>query len=358
MSPLRAALVAAVAIAAALVGVAGAAAEKRPSRAECLKQLGGGAPARIKSGTTPASVLAPYAVLRRPQVPSDLPPASAQLSAALGGALATYDPALTRRLSQSSTGSVYVAVGVALPTRIALSTACLREGGIADLSALARVVQIGRVLDGTGPAYALVEIPAGPDALATPALVTSFSRARSGFEAGVSSWDLQADDLIDLVPDGVGAVRFSYTPPLGSFSLPAQNNLATGAGPAIKVASQPSRTTALIRRFVNERLPLTVTWLTAPGGSSVRTFRRPSGLLDEYVKGIQLNLALELGSGSETDRSSSNCRPAQRSGRPVQICKTTTRTCTQTTVKGHTKQHCTTTTKVTVSKSTGTTSAG
>ncbi len=290
----RAGVVAAAAIALAvfLAGGAGAAAAKKPNPSPCARQLGIGAPAVMRTGTTPLSVLASYAVLRRPQVPSDIPPASAGLSALLSGRLASYDPFATRLLSRSIAGSVYLAVGVAPRGRIALSTACRRAGE----AALVRLLNVERTVEGSGPAYALIEIPsvAGPgsngSATATP--VTSFAAAGEGFSYGVSGLSHPiGSGFITLVPDGVGAVRFSYAPSVGSFTLPVQANLGQGAGPAIDAAPL-LRTAAEQRRFVNEFLPLTVTWLTAPGGASVREFARPAGLVDEYI--AELHLEVEI----------------------------------------------------------------
>ncbi len=338
--------IATVTAAALTVGVTGVAAARTPNLSKCASELGIGGSIRVRAGTTPASALASYAVLRRPQDPSDHPPASAEVPDAASMGLASYDPSLTRLLATTSGGSVYLVVGVTPPSRIALSAACKRLIPPAELRALT----LERTLLGSGPAYALVEVPAGGGSSAEVLATASFAFSQSGFAYGVTSTDSGADELTALVPDGVGAVRVAYVPPVGSFALTVQNNLASGVGPAASTStSLPARKSAR-RRYVNKHLALTITWLTAPDGSIVRVFARPPTLVHKLLEFLSLVAPTGSSPGTITSTSSSSCGPAKRHGRAVYICTTTTRTCVPTKVNGHVKQRCSTSTKVTVSK--------
>ncbi len=336
-----------------LVGRADATAAKPPSAAQCRRQLGDPPSVPIRSGTTPASVLASYAVLRRAQVPSDVPPAHDRVYAAVDGYLASYDPAETRLLATTSNGSVYLVVGVGSPSRITLSPGCRRQ--IPAL--IVRDQSLERALDGTGPAYALVEVPAAANANASLATAWSFARTQGGFAYSVADANPGQHDLLALVPDGVGAVQVAFIPSVGSFSLSVQNNLASGVGPAMNNSNVQLRTNAERRRFVNRALAVTVTWLTAPNGAIVRVTTRPHTLFNGLLKLLRLvsQLVSGLTTSGTTVTSSSGCRPAKRDGKTVEVCKTTTQTCTPTKVNGHSKQRCTTktTTTTTVSKPQG-----
>ncbi len=346
----------AVALAVGLVGAAGAAGAKKPSGKQCLNQLYAGASARIQAGTTPASVLASYAVLRRPQAPSDVPPAAATLHGLLTGRLSSYDPSLTRLLQQTSAGSVYLVVGIAPVGRPTLSAACRRAGG-PTVAVLAQELRLDWALEGTGPAYALIDVPAvthtGSTMTASAPMAFATSFALSGF-SGPSELDQTGHTLVALVPDGVGAVTVALAPSVGSFSLTAQNNLAVGAGPAIN-ASPTLRTSAERRRFLNRVIPVTVTWLTAPNGSTVRVFARPAGLVDQYLTLLRVAFQLlsDLMTSGTSVNSASGCAPAKRHGKTVEVCTTITTTCTPRRVDGKVKQRCRTTKKVTVTKPKG-----
>jgi hypothetical protein len=112
------------------------------------------------------------------------------------------------------------------------------------------------------------------------------------------------------------------------------------------------RTEAERKRFVNQSLPLTVTWFIEPGGLSARVLQRPPGLVDDFVEVLQLELAVASAPGT-TVTGSGGCGPAKRHGKTVDICSTTTRTCTPTKIAGKVKQHCTTKTTTMVSNPKG-----
>jgi hypothetical protein len=259
---------------------AGAAAAKKPTTRQC-EQLLASRQVMAASGTTPASVLSSYAVLRRPQAPGDRSSYSEGVAQLLTSYLSSYDPSQTRLIVQTSTASVYLIVGVAAPEPI--SAQCRR---VLPTSWL-RVVSLESQLTGSGPAYCLADIPsqsvqrsghAPPAAFAC----SSFARAKTGFPSGLSALT-PGGRMLALVPDGVGAVAIRFAGLSRTFSLSVRDNLADGTGPAIPGNLSPHGEPA-IRRALNRLIPETVTWLAAPAGATVTTFARPADLLNLYVQ--------------------------------------------------------------------------
>jgi hypothetical protein len=70
--------------------------------------------------------------------------------------------------------------------------------------------------------------------------------------------------------------------------LAVQGNLAHGTDPVSNAGLNPFGDTKALRRFVKKAYPLTVTWLTAPGGSIVQTFARSPQLVNDLAEAIGL----------------------------------------------------------------------
>lgn len=288
-----------------------------------LNVLFGGEPARAVPGAVPTSALAPYAVFRRPQAPTDVPPAPApgteSLAGLLGG-LRSYDPADTRLVATLGTTSVYLVAGV--PPELNLPAKCRRVLP----GYLLTILRIAARQVGQGASYCLLTATSGAARAAAESLATpgcfSFAGVSTGFQSGEAMLDGGGSSL-ELVPDGVGAVQFRAA---GASPLTdtVQNNVATGvdapAAPKLKrevaVALVKHRWGEL-RRLFNDGLPTSISWLTAPGGAVVRTFPRPPGLVDETVADLRASVELLDHATSQT------CTASQAPGQPP-------------------KQHCTT----------------
>jgi hypothetical protein len=272
------------------VAAPGASASRRPTaeqikRCESLRLFG---PARAVPGAVPAMALAPYAVFRRPQAPSDLP--SVQMLGSLSLAamleeLQAYDPADTRLVATIGKTSVYLLAGTARD--LTLPARCRR---VLPAYALTFVDSIVRRV-GHGPAYCLLAVDWSPTGgnIGSACFALAFG-ARNVFtaDAGLGNLTVSADGL---VPDGVGAVLVSY--PTGARdTVGVQNNVALAAAhrasPKLTRRLERELRAALhsprrLRRFINRTLPTSIDWLAAPGGAVVRSFSRPAGLLKQAV---------------------------------------------------------------------------
>ena len=254
----------------------GAAAAGGLTRRQCNEKLVAERTAPAVAGTTPASVLASYAVLRRPQVAADVPPAAAHLARALGGYFSSFDPARTRLLSRAS-GSLYLVAGII--SGFSLPNDCKRFLP----AALWQLERLTAKTTGTGPGYGLVEIrPRSTAALQEPA---SFARSRDGFQIVGASLLSPSFLLEALVPDGVRAVKVVLS--TGTISLKVAHNLALAPAP-ISYSNPNLRSAAGRRQYVNTLLPRTVTWLTAPHGAIVRVFHRPPQLVSTDITLLRL----------------------------------------------------------------------
>jgi hypothetical protein len=270
---------------AGVLAVSGQAFAAKPSK-QCVADLVG-APrvAAAVAGITPASVLASYAILRRPQIPSDVPPPEAHLGVWVANVLATYDPSETRLVSTTSFDSLYLVVGTIASHR--LSAKCQHE-----LPGLGKkMLQPERELLGTGPGYCLIEFPPqpanGPIGGMPLFCGASFALNAQGFEqvTGYSSPD--AKELFGLVPDGVGAVTDDFTTPLGPLTYTVTDNVAAGLAPDVATPSAFTFTKPSVAKgAARMELPTKVTWLTAPGGSTVATFNRSAAIVNNAASAL------------------------------------------------------------------------
>ena len=256
----------------------------KPSK-QCLEQLVGAprtAPAR--AGTAPASVLASYAILRRPQAPTDVPPPEAHLGVWVANVLATYDPSETRLVSTTSFDSLYLVVGTIASHQ--LSAHCQHE--LPGLNK--QMLQPERALLGQGPGYCLIEFfpqPAhGPIGGLPLFCGASFALAANGFQqtSGYTSPDNK--ELYGLVPDGVGAVTDEFSGPLGPLTYTVAENLASGPAPDVAAPLNAITDPRAAKRAVRMALPIKVVWLTAPGGATMATFTRPAGIVNDEASVI------------------------------------------------------------------------
>ena len=318
---------------AAAPGAAGKPSPKQPSAAcrSLIRGLFGAASVRVVTGAVPASTLAPYAVFTRPQAPSDTPPPPSggpSLSAVLGSQLQSYDPADTRLVATLGTTSLYLIAGVARD--LTVPAHCRRSLPAAALPLLTILHYQARQL-GTGPAYCLLTASPATAITTTSTSSTaredyvgaqcfSFAGVTTGFEASAT-----LDDSAGLVPDGVGAVEIRIPIEPSPVTLAVQNNVASGPVPSPPPKIRRELATALrkphqLGRVFNEILPTSITWLTAPGGTVVRTFPRPAGLLDETVAEARASEKLL------TSAVSQNCVSSQSPGHPPKQHCTTIKT--------------------------------
>jgi len=315
-----------------------------PSSQQIARACGGavegllaGAPARRVMGSVPATVLAPYAVLRQPKGDTDVPPPpdnAMSLAGVLAGGLRSYDPNATRLVATFGSTSVYLLAGVA--RRLTVPAKCRKV-----LPSVAAIVEAETIELGRGPAYCLLTV--SPES----ASETGGSGGAAGHDytgvrcLGFAVTPEFVDDAtvlpnaaqqnLDLVPDGVGAVQIDVPYMASPIVIPAANDIATA--PQVQV---PARLTAQLksalhepaklRRLVNELLPTSVSWLTAPGGAVVRAFARPPGLLAGTVADLlaseQLVSDTSGGSGSTT----TVCTGSGGPGRPTQQRCTSSKT--------------------------------
>ena len=334
-------VVGAVAAMAAGVQAASGQARSATTRAPTAKQITAacgsltshlaGPAAKAIAGSVPASVLAPYAALRRVQLPTDVAPAlnnATSLADVLGVGLRSYDPADTRLVARFGTTSVFLLPG--LGRVFSISTRCTRLDPTLASFERAEAAPIG-----TGPAYCLLSVI--PDETSTPpvpgAIDVSGIQCHGfgvdlGFDQAQISFANGSGESIELVPDGVGAVAIR-TAGQPTTTLPVANNIASGEEPQpsaklrAKVTAELKaalRKPRLLRAFFNRELPTSASWLTAPGGAVVRTFPRPPRLLDQTIAEFNASEAL-LSS------------PGLSSG--------TVTTCSGSGTPGHYKEHCT-----------------
>jgi hypothetical protein len=237
------------------------------------------APAKAAHGVVPQSAIAPFAVLRRPQAPSDVPPPGADASGiadGLQGSVRVYDPALTRLVGQFGSTTVYLAVGIqVLPTP---SRRCARV-----LPALEkRVLRLDREIEPPGPTYCFVTVSA--TATTTDHCLSSIW-LDTGFLVDNVGTPPNGHEYAGLVPDGVGAVRLTYSKAAASVTAPVQGNtfLVADAAAPNSTANLRTKNRAKLRRLVLGLLPASVSWLAAPGGPVTRTFAPPLRLIDDIV---------------------------------------------------------------------------
>lgn len=323
-------------VAAGLAAAPGGARTTTPTPQQVRRACGSlnllGGTARAVRGAVPAPVLALYAVFRRTQVPSDMPPAQPQGLPSLAqtvSELQTYDPADTRLVATVGKTSVYLLAGTARD--LTLPAKCRRVLPADELSFLDSIArQIGH-----GPAYCLLTVDSsaavgiGPGPAPVGYDYTGgqcYAFAVSSVFAADTTLDNGRIDSAGLVPDGVGAV-LTNTPALGAPETAlVQNNVAVGpTHPAsAKLTHKLNRelraalhSPRRLRRFFDRVLPSSISWLATPGGAVVRTFPRPRGFLDETVAEFLASEELL------TQGTSTTCSSSGAPGKP-------------------TKQHCTT----------------
>ncbi len=260
---------------------------------KCLIALLGPESAPPDAAPAPASVVARYAILRRAQAPSDVPPSTADVGKAVSSVLASFDPAETRLLATLDGASVYLVVGTTLQYE-PLPASCLRDR---HLRAFAPVIAAERRLVGSGPGYALVEVASvNGTALNNQFNGGSFAANAYGFQFYAQETNAR-EMLVGLVPDGVGAVKLAYsTSPAVTF--PVQGNVASGPEPAVANSSQGLSalfgTPKAARRFLSKVIPQAIAWLSAPGGSTVAAFARPAHYVEDVATVEQIGLLLAL----------------------------------------------------------------
>jgi hypothetical protein len=249
-------------------------------------------------GAVVPSALATYSLFRRPQTAGDLPPARLgpeSLSGSLGYALARFDPADTRLLTQTGAGSVYVVVGQARTLKV--PSACARLAPAFVTLFTSEAPQLGH-----GTAYCLITVsPSGAGDVGGDCYGLGPAFA---YDA-VTSGSADAGKNVALVPDGVGAVRIR-SPGQGTQTLTVTGNVA--AGPIVKPPTGPTADIvkavrrndwAPIRRYIGRYSAASVSWLTGPSGSVIAAFPRPAHLIDRQVALLRAEVQLTLHPGKD-----------------------------------------------------------
>jgi hypothetical protein len=264
---------AALMLAAALWVAAGSPAGAAPDPAKvCASALSGGFSARALPDSLPAAERARFGVLRRPATPADALTHLAvgeAVASIVGDHLATYDPSEVRMVGPG----LYLVAGHG--RGLHLSAACRRvlpAGGAAFLAD-----QLGPA--GTAPTFCIVGVAAHSPSTAS---CSAFSRIAGGFEFDAGP---APHELLGLVPDGVGAVSIKPKGNRPAAVVAVAENVFAAPWPMAghNLTHAEARSAARLRLLLDRAVPLTVTWLAAPGGAVVRTFARPPHLLDDDV---------------------------------------------------------------------------
>jgi hypothetical protein len=287
----RTAAVAALALVAAWMIAPGAQARSNANKkqlAACLSSLVGPLRATPDAPPVPARVLAQYAILRRPQAPADVPPATAEIDRTASTVLSAFDPAETRLLASLDGASVYLVVGTmdsyALPARCRVK----------ELRPFLPGLRAERRLVGSGAGFALVEVVTATGKPGAIELLNGSSFARNALGFGFYSQRTNGTPvLLSLVPDGVGAVQLDYAN-RPAVTYTAQDNVASGRQPETSNSPDILFNLKAARKALDKLLPPTVTWLSAPGGAIVQTFARPPQLVDDTATAFQTVVPLGL----------------------------------------------------------------
>jgi hypothetical protein len=284
---IAAAVTGVLACAGVVASAAPAAGSRHPTRLQCVQSvLGLDTSAPTGAGATPPSVVADYAIMRRPQAASDRPAGSADVAQALAPVMASYDPTTMRLLDSTSTGTIYLVAGIL--SRFVVAPGCATVIPATQI-ALARAVHLEH---GSGPGYAIIEVPSTSQVTADPGIpastvvgCSSFALQSDGFQLGQVILP-SGEYALALAPDGVGEVEVHNVAPEKTFVLPVQHNLGYAAVQYGTANIKDLRTAAQIKRFANDALPVSVTWLTAAGGTTVQAFTRPAALLNLEIATI------------------------------------------------------------------------
>jgi hypothetical protein len=196
---------------AAATGVVAAAPAARTAAAQsCTEPEIPGGPPTALPGTVDAATVEGFAVLRRDQQPSDLPPPLNPLAEQVEPTLASYYPVELRRIVALPDGRQYFLITGFLRAVAPTSVACLPPGAPPALRRLVEA-EAQRV---KLPVYCVGVV--GEQRRSIPILLTEagggecepFASIREG--ARVLETDSSTVPVADIVPDGVASVRLGY----------------------------------------------------------------------------------------------------------------------------------------------------
>jgi hypothetical protein len=171
-------------------------------------EIPGGPPTALP-GTPDATTIEGFAVLRREQQPSDLPPPLNQLSEQVEPSLASYYPLALRRIAALPDGRQYFLITGFLRPMFLTSLACLPPGAPSSLRRLVEA-EAQRV---KAPVYCVGVV--GEQRASIPfGLLAGGGECEPFASIALATRVLETDSstaaVADIVPDGVATVRLSY----------------------------------------------------------------------------------------------------------------------------------------------------
>ncbi|MEA2297762.1 MAG: hypothetical protein QOF77_698 [Solirubrobacteraceae bacterium] len=263
--------------------------------------------------TPPDSVLSQFAVLRRAQTPDDQ---LAGIRGLLGDELASYSPALVRRLAPAPGGGFYLIAGVT-PRRKPVPASCYRGLTPGQRRRIRRFEALLLARAGQ-PAYCILRVTSTrtprDQTTNTESSCSPFAQIASVFALAGEAHGNQRS-VWGLAPDGVATVdvRFRTDP---TVTAAVNGNFFLGSGSAVSARATINALvrlerrlarrhgpTAAQRRLLSRRqrealliaLPTEVDWLDSTAATILR-FGPPSGPLD----------VLELAAANTSSSSSSS----------------------------------------------------
>jgi hypothetical protein len=298
-------------------GAGGALAAKRPRPAPSCNSsapsIGGGSVSRPEGeanelpGPMESSILADFAVFRRPAEPSDQLPALNLAGEVLDSQLSSYYPGYVRQLLVLPHGGRYFAIPAFERSESIPSGRCLPPSLRPQRAKLVEE-QRRRASD---PVYCIVRVGGGREDVAPPDC-QPFAEVDRGVSLFASAFS--QGPIVGLVPDGVASVRiaypsgtqieasvgenaFAFTPPQAPIRRARDlvkgvvRELASGRPAKAKrltraqVRRLQKAYVNLIRRALAELEPSRAEWLNA-AGAPIRTIARPQpadGAFGDFV---------------------------------------------------------------------------
>ena len=237
------------------------------------------APARRAPGSLPSGVVRSYSVLRRAQVPADVPPAASDAIGQLAGELGSYDPGRVRLLIARAHFGLFLIPGRFrryVPSRRcrAAIRALPLDLRMATLGAQRAVQLEGR---DHGVALCLVEVDQPPG---WPPIANEVACERSDMRYPAFDEDTYGPPrLVGVAPDGVSVIRLRFGHAGRDLGPVAPNLFGARHAPRLppSFTARELRTLTSSERAVQRLLPSRTSWLGARGRTIV-TQDRPRGL--------------------------------------------------------------------------------